>query len=473
MSVSGPAPALPRPLHRGALAITLSVLVLAQVWTATLAARDLPTFIGVAIFVTACVACYRNTLLGLAIVILVQIRALHGSKAISVEELAYAGLFFSMFLGWAVRDAPTRAGREMLRSPVSRALIVFLLAALLSIVVTMVMRWPVLWWFRDFVRFSYFLLFFPVASALSSRHGAMVVTLCALAVVLYYGAVAIVSYRSAVTMTRSLWQLKYQRMPFHEVLSMTGLVFGFGLFLRTRSRGVAALALVLALLSVLPLVVSFTRGYWLATAFACGILLVIFRTCWRRAAAFAFWLLVLIALAAYAAFQGKVVGIVVALADRFSTVAAPLRSLSVMERLAETRAVLKEIGGSPIIGQGLGAQVSYMSPVAHRVVTYTYSHNAYLFLLYKLGIVGLVLFLTFFLQGIRRVWQALVASKDDVLGAVMASGLALLVAFIPLSITSPQYYDKSSVFVIALILGAAEATVQRRRSALARGDTVA
>ena len=53
----------------------------------------------------------------------------------------------------------------------------------------------------------------------------------------------------------------------------------------------------------------------------------------------------------------------------------------------------------------------------------------------------------------------------------MTAGFALLVAFVPLSLTSPQYYDKSSILVIVLILGAAEAVARNRAPAgLVRGE---
>ena len=99
-----------------------------------------------------------------------------------------------------------------------------------------------------------------------------------------------------------------------------------------------------------------------------------------------------------------------------------------------------------------------MSPIAHRVLTRTYTHNAYLYMLYKLGIVGLAAFAAFYWRALRRVWLSMRASAEGS-GArtAMVAGLALLVSFLPLSLTSPQYYDKSSVLIISLILGAAEA----------------
>jgi O-antigen ligase len=116
--------------------------------------------------------------------------------------------------------------------------------------------------------------------------------------------------------------------------------------------------------------------------------------------------------------------------------------------------------------------VSYMSPIAHSVLTRTYTHNAYLYMLYKLGIVGLGAFAAFYVRALHRAWQSLRESGDGAARVAMTAGLALLLAFLPLSLTSPQYYDKSSALIIALILGAAEAAGQLARARARSGALV-
>lgn len=446
---------------RGArLAAAMAALVAAQVWLAHVAAQDIAAFFIVLAFGVSLVVSFRSTLSGLCLIILFQIRILQGSETIGPDEVAYALLFGATLTGWLLREGPTELGRQVLSSPLGRGILLFLGVCLASVATTVVFGWSPLWWFRDFVAFSTMLLFFPIAATLTSRRGAILVTAALLVVILFHSVLAVAWYAEAIATTKALWQLEWQRAPLHEVFAMTAVVAGLAGFLFTRSAKALAASVLLTLPGVAALVVSQTRGYWLATALAAGAVVLMARGRRVRALWFAAIVVALIAAVGFAALGGKFVGVVMSMAGRLSTISSPLRALSVQERVAETRAVLALIPGSPIIGHGLGAEVSYMSPVAHRVLTRTYTHNAYLYMLYKLGIVGLGAFAAFYARALRRVWRSVRESGDGAARIAMTAGLALLLAFLPLSLTSPQYYDKSSALIIALILGAAEAAGQ-------------
>jgi O-antigen ligase len=434
-----------------------------QAWLAYVGAGDPVAFFAGAIFLAALLVSFRSTLTGVAFTILYQMRVLQGTADVGLDELAYALIFFATVAGWFLRRGPSAAGRDILNSPVSRALLVFLGLAFLSVVVTLVTGGSAFLWFRDFVRFSYLLLFFPLADVLRSRRGAAVVSLSVAAVVLFYCGTSIWRYVSAITETKALWQIRHQRAALHEVFAMGALVVSFAVFLRARRRLVAGVAVGLAFLAAATLTASLTRGYWLATALAGIVVLVLSPGRRRRAAVFVVIMLLLVAAAGYAVFSSKFVGVLVTLAGRASTIAAPMRALSVKERLAETHELVKLVLSNPVVGRGLGAEVAYMSPLKHRLITTPYGHNAYLFMLHKLGVVGLAVYLVLYTRGMRRVWRAARTAAGDIERSVMVAGFALLLAFLPLSVTSPQFYGKSSALVIALLLGAAEALAQRAR----------
>jgi O-antigen ligase len=456
------------PPHGARLGTAMAALVAAQLWLVYAAAQDTAAFLIAVAFGISLLVSFRSTLSGLCIIILFQIRVLQGSETISLDEVAYALLFVATLVGWALREGPTELGRRVLSSPLGRGILLFLGVCLASVVTAVVFGWSPLWWFRDFVAFSYMLLFFPIAAALTSRRGAVLLTAALLIVILFHSVLAVAWYAEAIATTKAFWQLEWQRAPLHEVLPMTAVVAGLTGFLLARSARAMAAWVLLALPGVAALAVSQTRGYWLATALAAGSVVVMARGRRVRALWFAAIVVALVVAVGVAVLGGKFVGVVTSMAERLSTISSPLRSLSVRERVAETSAVLALIPGSPIIGHGLGAEVSYMSPVAHRVLTRTYTHNAYLYMLYKLGIVGLGAFAVFYVRALRRVWQSVREAGDGAARIAMTAGLALLLAFLPLSLTSPQYYDKSSALIIALILGAAEAAGQlaRRRAGL-------
>lgn len=445
------------------------VLGALEVWAAVVGARDPVRFAAVAFFALACAVSFRYTLAGLSLLILFQLRVLQGTAEISAEEVAYAALFFVTVLGWFVRESRTDIGRRALRSPLGRSLGLFLGLCAASLVVTVAMEGSPLWWFRDLVRFSYFLLFFPIATTLRSRRDVAVVGACLLAVVLFQGLSTVYFYGKAVAATQALWQLRYQRVALHEVFAMAALVGAFALFLRTRSRAIAAFGVALGIICIVSLAASLTRGYWVAAALAAALAYFIARGRPSRAAAFTAIVVAAIGIVAVGLFSSKVIGVVSSLLDRVSTFTAPLRVLSMRERFAETRALLEGIRRSPIVGHGLGATVSYMSPLRGHVMTRTYAHNAYLFIWFKLGIVGLATFLVFYVRGIRTTLAAIRTVRSRDAKALLAAGAALLLAFVPLSFTSPQYYGKSSALVIVLILGFAQAILLRRHVADGEG----
>ncbi len=455
------------PLDSRQSVVFFCLLVILQVSVSVFAAGQPLAFAAGVLFLLALVLSFRSTLTGLVLIILSQFYVLRGTADISAGELAYAGLFLSTLLGWILREGRTVEGRRLLRSPVGVSLLAFLAICVFSIAFVILYGGSPLWWMRDLVRFSYLLLFFPIAGAVKSRRDAGVVLASLLAVILYHGILTITWYAEAVASTEALWQLRYQRVALHEIFAMATLVASFGVFLRVRTRAVQVAALGMGLVGLIALGVSFTRGYWMAAVLACAIVAVMMRGPARRVVAFPLVLLTVVISGGVVVFSAKFLGILVSMADRLSTISSPLRVLSVQERMAETRAALALVWESPVFGRGLGAHVSYMSPLKHHVTTGSFLHNAYLFIWLKLGIVGLVSFLAFYFQGLRMTIRAAAKANSPLVHVLLVSGAAILIVAIPLSLTSPQFYDKSSALVLALVLGLAHASLCGK---LGRGD---
>ncbi len=442
--------------------VFFSLLVVLQVWAAVIASYEPLQFLAGVLFLAAVVASFRSTLTGLALIIISQLYLLQGTAEINAGEVAYAAVFISTLLGWVLRDGRTLEGHRLLRSPVGASLLVFLGLCVGSLVLVALYGGSPLWWLRDLVRFSYLLLFFPVAGAVKSRSAAFVVLGCLAAVILYHGVLTIAGYARAVASTEALWQLRYQRVALHEIFALATLVASFAVFLRARSRAVSVVALSMGLLGLIALGVSFTRGYWMAAVLACALVAMMLRGPARRIAAF--WLILLVAIfsGGMTVFSAKFIGVLISMADRLSTFTSPLRVLSVQERMAETRAAIDMVISAPVFGRGLGAEVSYMSPLQHHVITRPFIHNAYLFVWLKLGIVGLVSFLVFYLRSIRMTLRAAARASSAIARAMLFAGAAVLIAAVPLSFTSPQFYDKSSALVLALVLGLSHASLRGR-----------
>ncbi len=437
-----------------------AALVAAQVWISVVGSREPLGLLAAILYVVAFVVSFRNTMSGLALVIVGQVRVLQGTEGIILEEIAYAGLFFATVAGWFLRRGSSVDGGHVLRSRLGRTILLFLAFCLVSIVQTLLFKGEAEWWFRDFIRFSYLLLFFPVAGVVRTKRDAVTLLTCFLLVIGFHAFVAIFWYQEAVA-AATLQQVRYMRVPFHEIFATSTFVVAFAFFLHARSKRALALSMLVGLVGALTLAVSLSRSYWVAAVLALLLVFVFSERRPGRALAFVALLVLLFAGIGFAAFGSKMIEVVSSLSERASTIGAPLRALSMLERGAESSAWLERVPGSPIIGHGLGAHASYMSPIHGYVVTRTFAHNAYLFLLFKLGIAGTIFFFAWYLTGVGVTWRAMRRARGPYERAAMAGGLSLLLAFIPLSVTYPQYYERASMLVIVLIVGVAQAFLLR------------
>ncbi len=447
----------------GRLVVLLLALAVPQGLLAWLGAGAPLVLLGAAIFVAAAVLSYKNTFAGLILIILLQTQTLQSNIEINIVELAYSALFALTFLGWFVRDARTVEGRAVIASPVGRGIIVFFAVAVVSILPALMYGASVLWWFRDLVRFSPLVLFFPMSTvARSPRRGAGLV-LAFLAVVVYFAVSALLTYDEMLSMASFASEIYWQRAPVNEVLPMAMLVAASTLFFAARRRGEFWVALSVGLVSALALAISFSRGFWVAGLMAIALSAVAMRARPGRVLG----MLVILggaALAgAYAAFGWRVFGVLASLAGRLSTVSSPLSELSVQERLAESRVVLRLVSRNPIIGYGLGTAFRYMSLTRGYYREVTFVHNGYLFLVFKLGLVGLVSYFVFYFRGVALVLRSARAAHSVWVSSVLFAAFGVMLAFLALSLTSPQFYTKDAGLFIALVLALAQAVAMSRR----------
>ncbi len=441
-------------------------LAVPQALLAWLGANDPLVFLGAVLFLSVAILSYRNTFAGLILIFLLQTQTLQSNTEINIVELAYSVLFALTFFGWLVRDAGTDEGRAVIASPVGRGIIVFFVIAVASILPALMYGAGVLWWFRDLVRFSPLILFFPMATVANSPSRAAGLGLAFLAVVVYFAVDALLTYDAMLNVAAFASEMSWQRAPVNEVLPMAMLVGAATLFFAARRKGEFIVALSVGLLSALALAISFSRGFWVAGLMAIALSAVAMRARPGRVLGLMVVLACAVLAGAYAAFGWRMFGVLSSLAGRFSTISSPLAEVSVQERLVESKEVLKLISRNPIIGYGLGTAFRYMSLTRGFYREVTFVHNGYLFLVLKLGIVGLVSYFVFYFRGVALVLRSAREAASVWVRSSLFAAFGVLLAFLMLSLTSPQFYTKDAGLIIALALALAQAVALSRR-----GDT--
>jgi len=135
---------------------------------------------------------------------------------------------------------------------------------------------------------------------------------------------------------------------------------------------------------------------------------------------------------------------------------------STLGRLEETKIVFEKFKLRPWIGHGLGAitQENIMirgeKDHSERVSAWGYVHNGYLYVLFKLGIFGLVIFLAFMYVFIRRTIGGVKYIYDERLKSVYLGSFLFIVSILPHSLASPRIMEGNYITVIAIALGLIE-----------------
>jgi hypothetical protein len=211
----------------------------------------------------------------------------------------------------------------------------------------------------------------------------------------------------------------------------------------------------LLVISLLGLVLSFVRGNWVAFVASLFYLLLVLRVRERLRLVAGVLVLACLLTAGMAVVRPALLASVVTRALAVTAV----QDRNVQWRLIENKAVEAQIAQSPWVGNGLGKDYLF-DWSRYGVAPYykTYIHNDYLWLVHRLGLVGLGLYLWLaiaYLVPWMRYRKTLPRDDPWLLGLVYG-GRAMFFALLVNSITSPRLSAKLAVTVLALVMGLSE-----------------
>jgi O-antigen ligase len=262
------------------------------------------------------------------------------------------------------------------------------------------------------------------------------------------------------------WQVATGRVASNDHLMMVSSLFGLALVIGARRGGHFAVLLGYFLISFAGLIMTQSRGYWVAFLLGAGAMFLFVDASYRRRMV-ALGVLGVVALLGigFVFFSSYIELMLGGIIKRFSTLQTAASSdLSLVNRFRETAAVWDKIVQNPVLGYGLGVPYTFYD-IAHASTDQdTFVHNGYVGLWYKFGLWGLGMMLFFWA---RSIWRGLQAFRLP--GAsywVRIAGLAAsvsLVAFTLSAITSNPFYLKDSIFVFGLLASIAAGSYHRGR----------
>jgi O-antigen ligase len=230
------------------------------------------------------------------------------------------------------------------------------------------------------------------------------------------------------------------------VLSASVWVHGLG---NAKYRYAAGLVF---LVNAAALAATFTRGFWIAAVIAIVLLFLLAEG--RKKLTLLFWSMVVVVggvTGAVVVFGGFGQAAIMSLFARFVSSGEALQDVSFTNRIAESAAILDAIFGSPFIGHGFGTSFRFFNLLVNTTVETWYAHNGYLFLLFKVGLIGTTAFFGFYATVLWRGFVlARIVPPGSAKRAFVHGSWAVLASLLVVTVTSNVFIEREPLLLIAL-----------------------
>jgi hypothetical protein len=429
----------------------LLVLLLNAIAVSVAAASGFLVYVPLVLLgLTAAILLSRRLAAWLALVILGHlVLFFQRTTEISISEIIF-GIVFVAYLALYLVDRIAVKRVPLLTAAGDNALVVFFAVAFLSVIPAMMFENDLGLWGRELIVLAGLGMYFPLRESMTTKEGKRVVLFSFALLAVAVAARNILQYRERLDVIQFAWELVSGRQTANEPLFMA-MVVGAGAALGvSKSAWKQVFSAGVFLLFSLSLLVTFSRAYWVGTFVG---LLIVFLLLQRRERT-RFVATLCVVLLGWIGISWLILG------DRFGAVADivvrrllsagyVMKDVSFLTRVEESRVVAEHAFRNPILGYGLGAEFGYYNALKDVTYVNAYIHNAYLWLWFKLGAAGLLSFLVAYAGKIRSGFRTITITNNADRPFVIAA-VALLCTMLIISVTSPQFYARDSVLVIAL-----------------------
>ena len=393
---------------------------------------------------------FNRPVVAVSVIVLAHLAILEKSEGITPAEILFGLYFFGYLSYWGACKLIRR--QPILTSPPDYFLLLFLLLCCFSVAIGLFDNASLFKGFREVLTVFSLLLYFPARDAMKMYRHRRIVLGAFLLMVMVFAFKNLLNWSVGAAAATYLWELLGSRTPANAHFFFALSVVSMALIIHARKLSIRLCFLITLLISAAALITSFARGFWLGTLAGLVIMFILLDSRGKGrlllySFAGALLLGVIVLLSAPALAQSFLAAII----SRLASSGNPLEDMSVATRLAESKAVLVSIPVSPIVGHGFGSTFSYYNPLDHMTVETWYAHNGYLFLIFKVGLAGLFLFLGFYISVARIAWRELRRfTKADPEAGLEQGILATLLAMLLIAVSSNVFIEKQSLLIISL-----------------------
>lgn len=380
---------------------------------------------------------------------LLSILAVDNDPGINLRE----AIFYLYMIGCAGILTPyiLVSGQWKINQNTDKVLIVFLIFILYGFGFSFFTGASMMERIKDMVYFTPFFVY-PVLR--HHMHNDKVIRNIAIILILIITAIAIrnfMNYQQLLLNAVMEWQVQKARVAKNEVYLLFGSVAFFVLQAYQTKWVPRLITLGFFGLFLGALVLTQSRGYWLAFFFAAGIFFLLSKGDVRIRALLTSSVLGSFAvLLAFLFYYDAMVLFIENMAHRISLTSKGI-DVSLQERVHETAVALQMIAQNPIAGYGIGYEYSRYGVITGFHTHTTYFHNGYLAMWIKFGLLGLVVSTVFWGSIIRtgfQMYQKSEHSYAQIWGLIITCQICGMML---VNLTSPQFLGLDSTILLSIL----------------------
>lgn len=246
------------------------------------------------------------------------------------------------------------------------------------------------------------LAYFPLRKHLNEKTFRRIVFYIICIFIFYVLVRNLIYYREIITQAVLPWQAEKARVAANEFILVMGACFFMSFAALSKSLLQQLLHTGLFVLMIGGLILTQSRGYWLAFIFGALLIFWVIERKGKIKILLTFMLLSSATiLIATLFFNDLFLTVTNALSARFQTLGSGKLDISLLERFLESQTVFELISVNPIAGYGMGYTFTKKILFFDHFIETSYIHNGYLATWFKFGIVGLITIVSIWILSIR------------------------------------------------------------------------
>ncbi|HMB97574.1 MAG TPA: O-antigen ligase family protein, partial [Balneolaceae bacterium] len=261
------------------------------------------------------------------------------------------------------------------------------------------------------------------------------------------------NYQEIILQAYVPWQVEKARVASNEVLILFFTTLCTAAFVYAKTFKLNFVALFFLGCGFLSLILTQSRGYWLAFILSFSIIF-LFVSAEKKGKMLIYFTAILVSILVIAKiyFSDFFDLIFNALIARFESIATSTQvDVSLLERIEESASVFSKISVNPVLGYGLGTEYVKFIFFERFHLSTSYVHNGYLGAWYKFGLPGLLLLLGICVSIIRNSYRIFKQRDETVHKIIALTILATIAGMLLVNNTSPQFLAFDSILLLTMM----------------------